>query len=55
MISREIPPLGLKPRYLVEEERLHEIFAAIMRYRKVNKEIPESWIEEFNELIQRSK
>lgn len=49
------PPLGLKPRNIFEEERIHEIFQAMMRYKQAHKEIPEEWIEEFNDLIRRSK
>lgn len=49
------PPLGLKPRNIFEEERIHEIFQAMMRYRQSHQEIPEEWIEEFNDLMRRSK
>lgn len=49
------PPLGLKPRNIFEEERIHEIFQAMMRYRQSHQEIPEEWIAEFNDLMRRSK
>lgn len=44
-------PIGLKPRFIAEEERIHEIFEAMMRFRQARMKIPEEWIEEFNELI----
>ena len=47
---REQPPLGLKPKYMHDEQRLDDITSAIMRYMSVNKEIPEEWIKEYNEL-----
>jgi len=43
------PPLGLKARFLVEEERLEEIQAAISRYMTQNKKIPTEWLDEYNE------
>lgn len=45
------PPLGLKPRLLLAEERLREISGVINRYTAVNKTIPQEWIDEYNELI----
>jgi len=48
------PPLGLKPRYLVEEERILEISSAILRYVNCNYEIPIEWVEEYNELVGRN-
>lgn len=44
------PPLGLKPKYIHEAQRLSEISAAINRYMLFSKEIPIEWVEEYNEL-----
>lgn len=51
--SREIgsdnlkPPLGLRPRDIVIQERMDEIIAAVNRYRAVKKPIPEKWSNEY--------
>lgn len=45
------PPLGLTPRFIIEEKRIFEIVEAISRYINVEKEIPIEWIEEYNELV----
>lgn len=42
----EAPPIGLKPRWLVAEERLLEVEAAIGRYQEAGLEIPLEWITE---------
>lgn len=42
----EKPPLGLKPKYIHDEQRLSEVKNAIDRYFEKNKEIPSEWIEE---------
>lgn len=44
-------PIGLKPKWLVDLERLREIQGAIARYYDVEKAIPVEWIEEYNYLI----
>lgn len=49
------PPLGIRPKWLVEEEyksnRITEINDAIKRYLNESAKIPLKWIEEYNELI----
>lgn len=45
------PPLGLKPLWLHNEQRLDEIDQAIARYLEAKKEIPQAWVEERNQLI----
>lgn len=45
------PPLGLKPRWIVEEERLTEVKTAIYRYMNKNLPIPSEWYEEYLELV----
>lgn len=44
------PPLGLRPRFIWEEERLDEIDAAVKRYLEDGKEIPTEWVAEYSEL-----
>ena len=52
------PPLGLRPRFIVLEQRLQEIRAAIERHLKYNYEnsyemfpIPYEWVEEYDEIV----
>lgn len=50
MPQYERPPLGLRPRIIAEEQRLQEIKEAIMRFMTANREIPQEWVAEYNEL-----
>jgi hypothetical protein len=45
------PPLGLRPRWLVAEQRVAEIKAAMNRYIEANEPIPSDWQEELHELL----
>ncbi len=45
------PPLGLKPKYINDEERLSEIESAFERYINEDKQIPSIWVEEHLSLI----
>jgi hypothetical protein len=45
------PPLGLRPRWIAEEERLLEIIEAGNRYLKAGKAIPKPWLKEMAELV----
>jgi hypothetical protein len=47
------PPLGLKPRWIVEEYRVQEICEAVMRYKKAGEPVPEAWIDELSELVEK--
>jgi len=47
------PPLGITPRFILEEKRRDEIISAMNRYINENKKIPESWIIELNEIVER--
>lgn len=47
------PPLGVRPRYLLDEERITELKGAISRYIKSNWPIPDNIINEYNELTER--
>jgi hypothetical protein len=45
------PPLGLRPKYIRDLERLSEVQDAIKRYWDAGMRIPIEWIQEYNELI----
>ena len=45
------PPLGIKPKFIHDEQRREELKQAINRYFEANKPIPMEWIEEYNELV----
>lgn len=49
----ERPPLGLTPRFIRDEQRVDDIVAAIERFITARKEIPNEWLEEYNELVKR--
>lgn len=57
MEKKEKPPIGVKPRFLAEEEyrqrRIMLILFAIERYTKRCIEIPIVWVEEYNEYIKK--
>lgn len=48
---RTPPPLGIKPRFIVESQRITEISEGIIRFLEAKHPIPIEWIEEYNELI----
>lgn len=50
----ERSPLGLKPKYIHDEERLKAVQQAIHRYAIRTLEIPIEWVEEYNELLKNS-
>ena len=45
--QKEKPPLGLTPKWIIDEHRMQDIHEAIMRYKEAHKEIPSEWIEEY--------
>jgi hypothetical protein len=45
-------PLGLKPKYIADEERKKDIISATQRYLEAGKKIPIEWIEEYNEIAE---
>ena len=53
MEELKTPPIGLRPRQIVDAHRLEEIFDALRRYYLDHKAIPIEWIEEFNEITKR--
>jgi hypothetical protein len=49
----ERPPLGITPRYIMDEIRFNEITTAIREYNKVDLPIPAAWMDEYNEILRR--
>ena len=49
------PPIGLRPKWVSDKERLNEVRSAIVRYYDAEWKIPVEWIEEYNELIDSTK
>lgn len=49
------PPIGLRPKWVSDKERLNEVRSAIVRYYDAELKIPIEWIEEYNELIDSTK
>lgn len=45
------PPLGLRPWYIADDERVVEILEAMLRYTKANKDIPKVWVDELIEKV----
>ncbi len=45
------PPVGLRPKWIMQEKRLIEIQEAMRRYIEANMIIPAEWTEEYNELV----
>jgi hypothetical protein len=51
--ASEIPPLGLRPRFIVDERRAIEIVEAMTRYVENAKPIPNEWLAELTEINKR--
>lgn len=49
------PPLGITPRYIVDQMRMNEIEAAVLRFLQAGKVPRAEWVEEYRELYLRSK
>lgn len=49
------PPLGVRPRFVVEEERIIELKAAIVRYVNDSWPIPYEIMREYNALVAKLK
>ena len=45
----EKPPLGLRPRFIADQERAIEIIEALKRYAEAGQSPPLAWIEELQE------
>ena len=44
-------PVGLKPKYIHDQQRKDEICRAVIRYFYAGKKIPTEWIEELRVLV----
>lgn len=44
------PPLGVRPRYIHDEQRSRDLAEAIVRYLNEGLPIPSEWVCEYNEL-----
>ena len=51
MNDRVKPPIGLRPRWLVDMHRTVEILAAMQRYVPDGFPVPEEWVDELNDLL----
>lgn len=51
--EQTVPPLGLIPKWIRDEERLREVDAAMLRYAIAEEPIPTEWREERDELVVR--
>ena len=45
------PPIGVKPRWLHDSERLKDILDAIERYTNADLPIPKDWVIELRDLF----
>jgi len=46
--SIEKPPIGLKPKWLHDEQRQKECKEAIERYVNAGRKVPQEWLDEYN-------
>jgi len=46
------PPLGTKPKFIKDGERITELKEAIIRYLQANWPIPEEFVTEYNQLTE---
>lgn len=51
----EKPPVGVKPRWIMDELRFDELVQAFGRHFKGCYPIPIEWVEEYNEICERLK
>ena len=42
----EKPPLGIVPRYVIDEQRAREIISGILRFIDAGSPVPREWLEE---------
>lgn len=51
MLEERKPPIGLKPKYIHDIERIKEIIDAMKRYSENNISIPVEWIDELVSIV----
>ena len=49
------PPLGLRPRWILDLHRTNEILSAMQRYAEACLPLPQEWMDELNELASRNR
>jgi hypothetical protein len=54
LIRPIVPPLGPKPKWVLEELRIQELKKVFRDFIDANYPIKLEWIEEYNELIERN-
>lgn len=47
------PPLGCRPRWYVDEQRMAELCEAVERYIDTGERVPVEWIDEMREIAER--
>lgn len=52
-VLQKAPPLGVKPRAIAEQERVSDIFQAILRYMTEDCCIPMEWLDELMDILNR--
>jgi len=45
------PPMGVKPKWLIDEQRKSDLSEAILRFVRAGYEVPTAWIIEYAHLI----
>lgn len=53
--ENKLPPIGLKPRYVCDSQRLEEILGMFDRFLSARHPIKVEWVEEYNEICKRIK
>ena len=51
MKRKKVPPLGPKPRWIINEQRIVELKEVISNYMDANWPIHREWVLEYNELV----
>lgn len=55
LAAKPKPPLGVMPRDIWDRKRQEELADAMLRYLEAGMKVPLEWIEEYNEISDRSK
>lgn len=50
-VRSKVPPLGLMPKFIWEQQRLYELKGALARFLDANYPLPQEFVDEFNELV----
>jgi hypothetical protein len=52
-MSEKIPPIGLTPRKVWDIRRASQIYAKIKEFENAGEDVPNEWIEEYEEIRSR--